>query len=65
MTVFTTHEDTHGDAIMIYRKSGEIYLDGVFDAPDSPPAWRGIYTPEGAREIAKRLNDLADIMEGK
>lgn len=65
MTVKTIHTDTHGDAISIYRgkTSNLIFIDALFD--DSDVAFRGIYRTEDAREIAKRLNDLADIIEGK
>ncbi len=63
MTVKTIHTDTHGDEMKIYERYDKIHIDGCFD--DDRIAWRGIYTPDGAREIAKRLNDLADIMEGK
>ncbi len=63
MTVKTIHTDTHGDEMKIYDRNDKIHIDGCFDGDRI--AWRGIYTPDGAREIAKRLNDLADIMEGK
>lgn len=65
MTVKTLHHDIHGDTIAIYRgkTSNLVFIDGLFD--DSDVAFRGIYRPNEAREIAKRLNDLADIMEGK
>lgn len=63
MTVKTIHQDTHGDNLAIYNKGELIFIDGIFDSERI--SWRGIYSPEGAREIAKRLNDLADIMEGK
>lgn len=61
--VKTVHTDTHGDEMKIYERHDKINIDGCFDGERI--AWRGIYTPDGAREIAKRLNDLADIMEGK
>lgn len=63
--VKTVHTDKHGDEMTIYSPEGSklIFIDGIFD--DHKIAWRGIYTPYGAREIAKRLNDMADIMEGK
>lgn len=63
--VKTTHIDTHGDVMTIYRGTSSklIFIDGLFD--DSDVAWRGIYSPEDARKIANRLNQLADIMEGK
>ena len=65
MTVKTIHQDTHGDNLAIYNPEGSqlIFIDGIFD--NERISWRGIYTPEGAREIANRLNDLAHIMEGK
>lgn len=61
--VKTVHTDTHGDEMKIYDRNDKIHIDGCFYGERI--AWRGIYTPDGAREIAKRLNDLADIMEGK
>nr|DAM85033.1 MAG TPA: hypothetical protein [Caudoviricetes sp.] len=63
MAVKTIHPDDNGDEMKIYERHDKIHIDGYFD--DDRIAWRGIYTPDGAREIAKRLNDLADIMEGK
>lgn len=57
----TVHPDTHGDEMRIYESHNKIRIDGCFDGDRI--AWRGIYTPKQAREIAKRLNDLADIME--
>lgn len=64
MTVKTTHKDTHGDDLVIYRgRSDAIFIDGAFDGRRI--AWRGVFDANGAREIAKRLNDLADIIEGK
>lgn len=65
MTVKTQHIDTHGDVIRIYRArfDGTIFIDGLFD--DSDVAFRGIYDAQGAREIANRLNQLADLIEGK
>lgn len=65
MTVKTIHQDTHGDTMTIYRGTSSelIFIDGMFDSEDV--AWRGIFTPKGAREIAERLTMLADIMEGK
>lgn len=64
MTVKTMHHDTHGDVMAVYRGSTSnlIFIDGLFD--DGEPAWRGIYRPQEAREIAKRLSDLADLIEG-
>lgn len=58
----TVHSDTHGDEMRIYGRH-YIHIDVCFDGDRI--SWRGIYTPKQAREIAKRLNDLADIMEGK
>uniref|UniRef100_A0A6M5CCV4 Uncharacterized protein n=1 Tax=Vibrio phage Vc1 TaxID=1480731 RepID=A0A6M5CCV4_9CAUD len=65
MTVKTLHHDTHGDTIAIYRgeTSNLVFIDGLFD--DSDVAFRGIYRAQDARAIAKRLNDPADIIEGK
>ena len=61
----TLHNDRDGDTIAIYmgQHSNLIFIDGLFD--DSDVAFRGIYTPDGAREIANRLNQLADLLEGK
>lgn len=61
--VKTVHPDACGDEMRIYDRHNAIHIDGCFDGERI--AWRGIYTPKQAREIAKRLNDLADIMEGK
>lgn len=61
--VKTVHPDTHGDEMKIYGRNDKIHIDGCFDG--DRVSWRGIFTPKQAREIAKRLNDLADIMEGK
>lgn len=61
--VKTVHTDMHGDEMRIYDRHNTIHIDGCFDGDRI--SWRGIYTPKQAREIAKRLNDLADIMEGK
>ena len=65
MTVKTLHHDKHGDTIAIYRgeTSNLVFIDCLFD--DSDVAFRGIFDAKGARDIAKRLNNLADIMEGK
>ena len=63
MTVKTIHTDTHGDEMKIYDRNNKIHIDGCFDG--DRVSWRGIFTQKQAREIAKRLNDLADIMEGK
>lgn len=59
----TVHTDTHGDEMKIYERHDKINIDGCFGGEKI--AWRGIYTPNQAREIAERLNNLADIMEGK
>lgn len=66
MTVKTMHHDTHGDVMAVYRGSTSnlIFIDGLFSDCDSDVAWRGIYRPQEAREIAKRLNDIADLIEG-
>lgn len=61
--VKTVHPDTHGDEMRIHESHNKIYIDGCFDGDRI--SWRGIFTPKQAREIAKRLSDLADIMEGK
>lgn len=61
MTVKTTHIDTHGDKMKIYWRHDKIHIDGCFDGERI--AWRGIYKAEQAREIAKRLSDLADLMD--
>lgn len=63
MTIKTIHPDTHGDEMRIYDRNDKIYIDGCFDG--DRVSWRGIFTPKQAREIAKRLNDLAEIVEGK
>nr|DAU08375.1 MAG TPA: hypothetical protein [Caudoviricetes sp.] len=63
MAVKTIHQDTHGDEMRIYERHDKIHIDGCFDGERI--AWRGIFTPKQAREIANRLNDLAYIMEGK
>lgn len=64
MTVKTKHTDTHGDDLIIYRgRSDVIFMDGQFDGRRI--AWRGVFDVQGARDIAKRLNDLADIMEAE
>ena len=63
MAFKTIHTNTHGDEMKIYDYNDAIHIDGYLDG--YKVTWRGIYTPDGAREIAKRLNDLADIMEGK
>lgn len=65
MTVKTSHIDTHSDVLTIYRKGELVFVDGMFDDLDASQAWRGIYTAEQARKIANRINQLADIMEGK
>ena len=62
MAFKTTHTDTHGDEMKIYERHDKIHIDGCFG--DDRIAWRGIFTPKQAREIANRLNDLAYIMEG-
>lgn len=59
----TVHRDTHDDEMRIYGRHDKIHIDGCFEGERI--AWRGIYTPKQAREIAERLNDLADIVEGK
>lgn len=65
MTIKTIHTDAHGDTMTIYRGNSAdwIFIDGMFDTDDV--AWRGIFRPSEARAIANRLNQLADIMEGK
>lgn len=67
MTIKTYHQDTHGDAICIYRGKENIFIDGIFDYDlgEQSPVFRAIVAPGAAREIAKRLSDLADILEGK
>ncbi|EDV3179109.1 hypothetical protein CSP48_004020 [Salmonella enterica subsp. arizonae] len=68
VTVKTKHFDKYGDVMAIYRNVRDgnlIFIDGILDDPDSSPSWRGIYTPLRAREIASRLNHLADLIEGK
>ncbi|QEA09680.1 hypothetical protein [Escherichia phage Henu7] len=61
--VKTVHPDACGDEMRIYESHNKIYIDGCFGGDRI--SWRGSYTPKQAREIAKRLNDLADIMDGK
>lgn len=61
--VKTVHTDTHGDEMKIYERHDKINIDGCFDGERI--AWRGIFTTKQAREIAKRINDLTDIVEGK
>lgn len=63
MTAKTMHKDEHCDSMSIYRASitsSVIFIDGLFDGNI---AWRGIYRAKEAREIAKRLNDLADLID--
>ena len=63
MTVKTAHQDTHGDEMKIYDHNDAFHIDGCLDG--YKVTWSGILTPKQAREIANRLNNLADIMEGK
>lgn len=67
MTVKTIHEDTHGDTMVIYRgRSDAVFIDGKFNNLSHEfgrTAWRGVFDAKTAREIANRLNDLADAME--
>lgn len=62
----TIHIDNCGDEIHIYRFSANttIFIDGLH-GEDDDIAFRGIYDAKGAREIADRLNQLADLIEGK
>lgn len=68
MALKTTHEDTHGDTMVVYSGADTIFIDGKFNdlSPEfGRTAWRGVFDVKTAREIAKRLNDLTDILEGK
>lgn len=58
----TTHFDTHGDKMEIYRSKTMdwIVIDCIYGDEDEE-SFCSILTPEQAREIAKRLNELADI----
>lgn len=35
MTVKTSHIDTHGDVLTIYRKGELVFVDGMFDDLDA------------------------------
>lgn len=63
----TIHTDKYGDKIHIYRSldNTTIFIDGLHDEDDGVVAFRGIYGGQQAREIADRLNKLADMIEGK